>query len=567
MDTAYFDHALADLQAMKKTWAILAVSQKIEMLTEIRAKTAAHAREWVEAAVNAKGLSMDSPLAGEEWLAGPYGVIDAINSLETTLTHIADGTDPLKGFTVSSRPDGQVVVDVLPASATDRLLFSGSTASVWMEPEVTKTTVGETIGEFYKIEDPDGAVCLVLGAGNVASIPVLDLLHKLYTDGEVAILKMNPVNEYLGPVFEALFEEFVDAGFVRFAYGDASVGAYLANHVDTDSIHITGSVDTYNRIRYGGDEQGEINRQADSPVNATPMTAELGGVSPTIVVPGPWSKSDIRFQAENVVTQKMNNSGFNCVAAQVLVLHEGWDQKDVFLDEVRRQLAGLDDRPAYYPGTGNRCDVLTNETGVVETFGREAKRFLVTGLDAANTQDHAFTSEYFAPALAVVTLRAPDVASYLVEATEFSNNVLAGTLAASLIIHPKTERANRAAFDTMVSDLRYGGIGVNTWSANVYLIARCPWGAYPGNTPSDVGSGIGMVHNTLMFGKAQKSVARGPFAPSHRTLRKGEVHLAPKPVFFVGNRRMGEASKRLVEFSASGKTSDLVKVLRAALVG
>jgi aldehyde dehydrogenase (NAD(P)+) len=567
MDTAHIDHALADLQASKKTWATLATSKKIEMLTDVRSKAATHARVWVEAATKAKGLSMDSPLAGEEWLGGPYGLIDAINSLETTLMHIADGTDPLKGFKVSTRRDGQVVVDVVPASATDRLLFSGTTASVWMQPDVSEATVRDTIGEFYKVDDPEGAVCLILGAGNVASIAVLDLLHKLYTDGEVAILKMNPVNQYLGAIFETLFEDFVDADFVRFVYGDGSVGAYAANHADTDSIHITGSVVTYNRIRYGDGEQGEANRRSDSPINATPMTAELGGVSPTIVVPGPWSRSDIRFQAENVVTQKMNNSGFNCVATQVLVLPDGWDKHDAFLDEVRLQLATLEDRPAYYPGAEDRCDVLVNETGVVETFGAATKRFLVSGLDAANTQDHAFTSEYFAPALAVVTLPAPDVRSYLVAATEFSNNVLFGTLAASVIIHPKTERANRAAVDTMISDLRFGGIGVNTWSANVYLIARCAWGAYPGNSPSDIGSGIGMVHNTLMFGKAQKSVARSPFAPSHRTLMKGEVHLAPKPVFFVGNPRMGKASERLVEFSASGKTSDLVKVLGAALVG
>jgi aldehyde dehydrogenase (NAD(P)+) len=567
MDTARIDHALTDLQAMKKTWATLATSEKIDMLTKVRSKAAAHARTWVEAAVKAKGVSMDSPLAGEEWLGGPYGLIDAINSLETTLTHIVDGTDPLKGFNVSTRRDGQVVVDVVPASATDRLLFSGTTASVWMQPDVSEANVRDTIGEFYKTDDADGAVCLILGAGNVASIAVLDLLHKLYTDGEVAVLKMNPVNEYLGTIFETLFEDFVAAGFVRFVYGDGSVGAYIASHADTDSIHITGSVVTYNRIRYGDGPQGEANRRSDSPINATPMTAELGGVSPTIVVPGKWSNSDIRFQAEAVVSQKMNNSGFNCVATQVLVMPEGWDQQDDFLDEVRRQLATLEDRPAYYPGAQDRCEVLIDETGVVETFGGETKRFLVSGLDATNTEDHAFTSEYFAPALAVVTLPAPDVPSYLVAATEFSNNVLFGTLAASVIIHPKTEKANRAAFDTMVADLRYGGIGINTWSANVYLIARCPWGAYPGNRPSDIGSGLGMVHNTLMFGRAQKSVGRGPFAPSHRTLMKGEVHLAPKPVFFVGNPRMGKTSERLVEFSASRKTSDLVKVLRAALVG
>ncbi|MGI9586302.1 MAG: aldehyde dehydrogenase family protein, partial [Acidimicrobiia bacterium] len=567
VDTELIDRALTELQSMKRPWATLDIHQKLAMLSDLRTKAADLARPWVEAAVAAKGISMDSNLAGEEWLGGPYGLIDAINSLEATLAHIANKTDPLKGFNVYTRPDGQVVVDVLPVTPTDRLLFSGSSASVWMQPDVTEQTLPETIGEFYKQDAPRGAVSVVLGAGNVASIAVLDVLHKLYNEGEVVILKMNPVNDYLGPVFEAIYEDFVDAGFVRFVYGDASVGAYLTNHRDTDTIHITGGGATYNRIRYGDGDEGEANRLSDSPTNAKPITAELGGVSPTIVVPGPWSKGDIKHHAENVVTQKMNNSGYNCVAAQVLVLPESWDLTDAFVEEVRRQLSELGDRPAYYPGSDDRCEVLVDEAGTVETFGEHHKRYLITGLDATDVDDHAFTSEYFAPALAVVTLPAPDVPTYLVAATEFSNNVLVGTLAASIIIHPKTEKAHRAAFDTMVADLEYGGLGVNTWSANVYLLSRCPWGAFPGNRPSDVGSGIGTVHNTMMFGRSQKAVARAPFAPSHRSFAKGEVHLAPKPIFFVGNPRMAQASERLVEYSGSGKTSDLVGVLRAALVG
>jgi aldehyde dehydrogenase (NAD(P)+) len=567
METEHIDRALTDLQAMKRTWATLGIQEKLAMLFDLRTKAAFHARRWVEAAVKAKGLSMESPLAGEEWLGGPYGLIDAINSLEATLTHIAFGTDPLKGLRVSTRPDGQVVVDVLPAATTDVLLFSGSSASVWMQPDVTEETLPETIGEFYQDADPAGAVSVVLGAGNVASIAVLDVLHKLYNDGEVAILKMNPINDYLGPIFEAIYEDFVDAGFVRFVYGDGAVGGYLANHGDIDTIHITGNGATYNRIRYGEGDVGEANRLSDSPINAKPMSAELGGVSPTIVVPGAWSKADIRHHADNVVTQKMNNSGYNCVAAQVLVLPESWDLRDAFVDEVRQQLSAFEDRLTYYPGTGDRCEVLVEEAGSVEVFGTDTERYLITGLDASDTEDHAFTSEYFAPALAVVTLPSPDISTYLVAATEFSNNVLFGTLAASIIIHPKTERKHRAAFDTMVADLEYGGIGINTWSAQVYLLSRCPWGAYAGNTPSDVGSGIGTVHNTLMFGRSQKAVARAPFAPSHRSLAKGEIHLAPKPIFFVGNPRMGKASERLVDYSASGKVSDLVGVLRAALVG
>ncbi len=567
MDTHHIDTAIGELRSSKDEWARLAIDEKIDLLDRLRARTVEHARDWVEMAVKAKGLSMDSPLAGEEWLGGPYGLIDTINTLEATLTRIEDGSDVLDGYKVSEHRDGQVVVQVMPSTVADKLLFSGSSVEVWMEPEVTADTLRDTIGEFYRQTDPTGSVSLILGAGNVASIPPLDLLYKLFNEGRVAVLKMNPVNDYLGDAFEAIFEDFIDAGYVRFVYGGGDVGAYLTAHDGIDAIHITGSSRTYNAIRYGTGDEGEANRRADTPINDKPITAELGGVSPTIVVPGDWSRADLRFQAENVVTQKMNNSGFNCIASQVLILPESWDLTDPFLDEVRSVLGQIEDRDPYYPGTAERCAAVQAGSGTVEVFGNEAKRFLVTGLDPAEVDDPAFVTEYFAPALAVVTLPSPDVASYMSSATVFANEVLEGSLGANVIVHPKTEKAHREAFTTMIGDLHYGGIGVNVWSAFVYLASKAPWGAFPGNSPNAVGSGIGVVHNALMFGKPQRTVARGPFAPSHRTLGKGEFHLAPKPVWFVTNRQMNTAAEHFVEFVASGKTTDMMKVVASAIRG
>ncbi len=567
MNTRHLDHAIADLQASKNAWASLGVSDKITLLGDLRTNAAAHARAWVESAVKAKGLAMDSPLAGEEWLSGPYAFIEAINALEATLVRIAAGSNVLDGFSAHTRSNGQVLVDVLPASGADRLLFSGSSAQVWMQPDVTIESLEDTIGEFYKDDDPGGSVCLILGAGNIASIPPLDVVYKLFNEGHVVILKMNPVNDYLGEIFEKVFEAFIEAGYLRFVYGGGDVGAYLTSHRDVDTIHITGSSRTYNAIRFGIGDVGVANRLADTPINDKPISAELGGVSPTIVIPGDWSRADLRFQAENVVTQKMNNSGFNCVATQILVLPESWECTPAFLDEVRALLGRLDSRDAYYPGSLERCEAVVGGSGTVEVFGSESKRFLVTDLDPAATEDPAFVTEYFAPALAVVTLPSPDVPTYIASATAFANDVLAGTLGASIIVHPKTEKAYEDAVDTMVSNLAYGGIGINTWSASVYLLARCSWGAFPGNTPSDIGSGVGVVHNALMFGKPQKAVARGPFAPSHRTITKGELHLSPKPVFFVTNTQMHNVGERLVDFAVTGRTVDLLKVVSSALRG
>ena len=41
--------------------------------------------------------------------------------------------------------------------------------------------------------------------GQLAVDAPLDALHKLFVDGKTTIVKFNPVNEYIGPVFEKVF--------------------------------------------------------------------------------------------------------------------------------------------------------------------------------------------------------------------------------------------------------------------------------------------------------------------------------------------------------------------------
>ena len=116
-------------------------------------------------------------------------------------------------------------------------------------------------------------------AGNIASIPPLDVISKLYAEGSVCLLKMNPVNSYLGPLFEEIFAEFVEAGYMRFAYGDVDVGVYLTRHERVDEIHLTGSAATHDAIVYGTGPEGAARKERDEPEIEVPdLDAELGQV-------------------------------------------------------------------------------------------------------------------------------------------------------------------------------------------------------------------------------------------------------------------------------------------------
>ena len=57
----------------------------------------------------------------------------------------------------------------------------------------------------------------MLGAGNVSAIVPLDIADRLINGGQVVICKMNPVNDYLGPIFEDIFAPLTRDRYLAFA--------------------------------------------------------------------------------------------------------------------------------------------------------------------------------------------------------------------------------------------------------------------------------------------------------------------------------------------------------------
>jgi aldehyde dehydrogenase (NAD(P)+) len=548
------DRALADLREHATEWARLPVREKVRLLWKLRRRTDAAAGAWVTAASHAKGLAVGSPLRGEEWASGPWALLNYLAPLERTLRAADRGqlAGLVEGRT-RTRPDGQVVARVMPDGLYDRLLFSGFAVDVWMEPGVSEGGLPETMATFYRENDPAGKVAVVLGAGNIASIAPLDVLYKLYAEGQVVLLKLNPVNEYLAPVFEAVFADFIRAGFVRLATGGADVGAMLTRHAEVDEIHVTGSAATHDAIVYGTGPEGAKRKAADTPEIDKRVTSELGGVSPIVVVPGPWTAADLAFQAEHVATMKTHNGGFNCIAGQVLVLPAEWDQADAFLAAVRTALAGLAARPAYYPGADDRTRALADAYAGAEALGNGLT--LLPDVPADGADEAAFTTEVFGAALAVTRLPGATPEAFLDAAVDFCNERLAGTLGMSVLVHPKTLGAMGRRFEDAVARLRYGTVAVNAWSGVGFLIAQAAWGAFPGHERRDIQSGTGVVHNALLFERPQKTVVWGPF------------RAFPRPPWFVTNEASETTMRRMTGFAAAPSPLKLPGIFASALRG
>jgi aldehyde dehydrogenase (NAD(P)+) len=558
------DAAVADLRVGATEWARTPVGEKRALLGESQAAIAAAAAEWVELSCRVKGLGPDSTPAGEEWITGPYALLTYTRALIETLEGIERGRDPLAPFRSHAAPGDRVAVRVFPADRFDRLLLNGYRVDVWLRPGVSRADAAASLGR--RLRRPDGGgVALVLGAGNVSSIAPLDVLYKLFAGNRVVLLKPNPVNRPLQPLLERVFAPFVARGFVRICAGGGEVGEYLANHPGVDEVHLTGSAATHDAVVFGPGEAGASRRAGKLPLLEKPVSSELGGVSPTIVLPGRWSASDLRFQAQNLATQRLHNTGANCVATQIVVLPSDWDQRGRFLGCLRDALRDAPARELHYPGSRERLAEALSDHPEAERLGGNPPRLLLSDLDPSDP-DPAFSREYFGPALGVVSLPG-EPADYLKRAVEFANERLVGALGAGLIVDPRTRRALGSDLWEAVSALRYGAVGINCWTAVDYLTPRAVWGAFPGESIFDVQSGVGVVHNALLLEGVERSVAQGPFRPAPRSLLRGEAAISPKPPWFVNNRTAALTGRRLTSFAASPGWRALPGIFAAALRG
>ncbi|MFR9752725.1 aldehyde dehydrogenase family protein [Nocardia sp. 004] len=561
-DETAIDNALADLTAGEKAWAATPLRRRRDLLDEIHARTGRFAEDWVRTACAVKGLPADSPLAGEEWMSGPFALLQATAALSATLTALDSGHSPLAGHTLTEAPGGRIAVPILPFDVYDRLLLHGFRGEVWLRPGIDAGTAHERAGLAQRDPASTGGIGAVLGAGNITSIPLLDTLYELYAHNRVVALKLNPITDPLFTVFEMVFEPLLALGVLRILTGDADQGGYLVHQHNVAHVHMTGSAQTHDAIVWGSGPEGATRKKDDRPLLDKPITSELGGVSPTIVVPGAWSDADLRYQAEHVATHRLHNGGYNCVAAQVVVLSAGWERKHEFCTELRLAMARAPHRKAYYPGSDSRVAAALAAYPQAERLG--AGRVLVEQLP--HTETPLLRTEYFAPVLGVVELPGTG-GEFLQRAVDFANTELAGTLGANIIAPPATIRRLGIAFDRAIERLRYGTIAVNTWTGAGFLTPRAVWGAFPGHTLDDVQSGIGVVHNALLLDDVERTVVRGPFRPAPRSLLHGEFALTPKPPWFVDNPTAANTARKLTEFYADPNPAELPGIFLSALRG
>lgn len=551
------DHDVACLADGAAQWAKASIGERASLISATHTSIARHAEAWVAAACSAKSIP-PGPIEAEEWLEGPYAALSTFGATAESLQALAEGRSPAEGLVAGTAPGGRATLRVLPVNPQEWLLFHGFRADVWLRPGITAERVRADAGLGARRLCENGGVALVLGAGNITSIGPLDALYQLVAENRVSVLKVNPTFDGLVEVYRAALAPLIDADLLRIIAGNAGVGSYVAHHPGISHIHLTGGAATHDAVVWGTGPEAADRRAAGTPLLDVSISSELGGVAPVIIIPGRWSKRDLRYQAEHVVTQRLQNAGHNCIATQLMILSSDWPQRREFLDEVRRVLDTLPARTPWYPNADLRLAAVDTHYPQVEVHG--SCRLIEV---AAEDPEDVYATEYFSTVLGHTTLPGTGI-DFFERAVAFANDRLEGSLGATILAAPTDLRAMGDAFEETLAELRYGGIGVNAWAAFAFAWHAAAWGAFPGNTLEAVGSGIGVVHNSYLLDGTERTVVRGPFRPFPRSVFGGENTLWPKPPWFVTARSATETIRRIAAYATRPSWRRLLAVLPSA---
>ncbi|WP_218934113.1 aldehyde dehydrogenase family protein [Rosistilla ulvae] len=551
-DIAALDAAVIELRSGAERLKVLPLLDCCELVDACAAAVVQHADEWIRVSCEAKQIAVDRPVASEEILAGPGTLLRYLRLVAAAFRDLHQtGTRRLPG-SLRTNSLGRLCVPILPVgSLYDRLIFQGLQAETWLQPHVDEASMFCDVWQTRR--DRPARVAGVLGAGNVSAIPATDALHKIFYEFEAVLLKLNPVNEYLMPVFMKIFQPLIDADLLRIVRGDRELGTAMVQHDGIDTLHLTGSHLTHDAIVWGTDPQQRAQRQRDnSPLVTKTITSELGNVTPWVIVPGEYSRRQLKSQAEHLVASIVANASYNCVATKLIVTSRGWSQREEFLDLVDSLLADVPPRYAYYPGSRERFE---RAAGFMPSGDEESLPWTLIRDARPDRTPHLFEEESFVCVCAETQLdeAAPD--RFLEQAVDFVNDRVFGTLCCTLTLPDAWRKQHRTQLERAIDRLRYGSVCLNQWSGIVYGLMTPAWGGHHSGTLAAPASGLGHVHNTFGLAGIDKTVLFGPLSSS------------PKPVWFPSHRTADRLGRSLIRFYEKAGPMRLPAIIYHALRG
>lgn len=497
-------------------WSKVDLPDRLYYLESCRNNLRRIAPFWIEEEANLRGHSPQSPEGAESWLLGPFPVARTLRYL---INGVKSGGRP-KVPSRRLRIDGRSVSRVFPNGFHEGLMFYDIQAKVWC-------TGSQLQGSRYrKARDGMPGPSLVLGGASVSSILATDLLSKLFCENRPVVCKIPPRLASLEPIYREVFHPLIRDHHLQLLSGDAEVGKQLLKNPVFSNVHLTGTAHTHQAVL-------QANRVEDRT-----FTAELGCVTPVMIVPGPWSQRELLYQARHLASILTINGGYTCVTPQILVLSKNWSHKGAFLRALRSALEEFSHRDDQYPGAEQRRLSFRADYPQGEELGQ---RTLVSLPPHQPTR--LFEEESFCGMLGIVELEARHPEEFMKSAANFCNRSLWGDLSIMVIVDQQSRRLYERAVAQTIAALEYGTVSLNVYSGLAFASAVTPWGSYSDGR-SDTGNG--WYHNPYFFDRPEKTVMEGSFMPAspqpwvkpfHNLQKVGaavfELDLEPSPRAFA----------------------------------
>ena len=357
----------------------------------------------------------------------------------------------------------------------------------WMQAKPVPVPLPQQPGRAELIPEPLGCV-LIIGPWNYPFSLTLQPLVSALAAGNTAVLKPSEQAPAVAALISRLVAEHFAPEVVRVEEGDGGVAAALVA-LPFDHIFFTGGGAIGRRVLEG------------AAANLTPVTLELGGKSPALVMDG----ADLDVSARRLIWGKGLNAGQTCIAPDHLLVQPHLQQPLLKAMEAARQ-AMYGTQPLHSEQLA--CIVNTRQFERLEALleqarreeriliggeiNREQRRIAPTVIRVADRKDPLMADELFGPLLPVLPLN--DLNNALAE-------IRRGPKPLALYLFGGTERQQQLVIETTSS----GGVCLN----DVVMQAGVPDLPFGGVG----GSGMGSYHGKAGFEtfSHSKAVLRRPF--------------------------------------------------------
>lgn len=278
----------------------------------------------------------------------------------------------------------------------------------WARPRRAGTNLVNLPSSSYTIAEPKGVV-FIIATWNYPFQLLFNPLVGAIAAGNCVVLKGSEHAPATDAVMKQLIEETFEPHYISYIQGDgATVVPQVIETTPIDHIFYTGSTAVGRKVY-----------EMAAP-HLIPVTLELGGKSPCVVLPD----ADMRVTARRIASIKFSNAGQMCVTPDYILVHELC--KGNLIEELRKAIAAFySTEPQHSEAYGKiinerQFDRLMSlmQAGTIVHGGAEDRSSLYiepTLITGVNVQDAVMQQEIFGPLLPILTFNTREEALRIIE--------------------------------------------------------------------------------------------------------------------------------------------------------